>query len=241
MRQVFFTLVGMNLLILGWGFLFAEDSSTRGVREVGANSSPGRIAQGAPRNVEKPNAAVPQLGGQGASVGDSPEREKEEKVEPQALCEIVGPFSVDSEVEAFMERLSSIDVRSSRHELELSVGSNYWVLLPAKASRKEAQRELKKLQSLGVDSYVVPKGDYANAISLGMFTKKGLADAVVDNLKSKKYNPTLKVIDRTQIETWVMVSPQDADNMSDLTWNRVMKELNNQERRQNFCLDVASE
>ena len=241
MRQIFFTLVGINVLIFGWGLLFAGAPEGSGPSVSGAPSVAKSINQeglGAQeaRDKQRTRSDVDAFDPRSAKTIQS-----ENATASQKLCEIVGPFSSADESNAFIERLKAIDVRSTRHELELSVGSNYWVFLSPLSSRKEAQGALKKLQSLGVDSYVVPKGDYANAISLGMFTKKNLADSVVKNLKDKKYSPELKIIDRTQMETWVMISPLDAEKMSDLTWNRVMKELNNQERRQNFCLDVASE
>jgi len=236
MRQIFYTLVGVNLLIFGWGTLFAGVFDHEAQSGVSAPNVTKRIGDkggsGLPGGAREAGLAI----GGASSVGV----DNAGSLASQGLCEIVGPFSELGEADAFMQRLQAIDVRSSRHELELSVGSNYWVYLSPRSSRKDAQRELKKLQSLGVDSYVVPKGDYLNAISLGMFSRKNLADAVVNRLKDEKYSPELKIIDRTQMETWVMVSPLDGDKMSDLTWNRVMKELNNQERRQNFCLDVAS-
>ena len=234
MRQIFFTFVGINVLILGWGMLFAGPQETAPLVEGVSPSVAKSIGVGADKNV----SSRADSGGDGSVVAKNTSNEASS---PQELCEIVGPFSSDEEAGAFIERLKAIDVRSSRHDLELVVGSNYWVYLPPLSSRKEAQGELKKLQSLGVDSYVVPKGEYANAISLGMFTKEKLANSVVNDLKGKKYSPELKIIDRTQMETWVMILPVDVEKMSDLTWNRVMKELNNQERRQNFCLDVASD
>lgn len=239
MRQIFLSLVGVNLLILMWGLFLtggaSDSASASGVRSSNLGSGEGselRDSLGQDRVVSELNA-----GGELPDFG----KVKPNQAALQPLCEIVGPFPNSLEASNFMERLSAIDITSTEHQLELSVGSNYWVYLAPATTRKEARRVLKDLQSRGVDSYVVPKGEYANAISLGMFTKKDLANGVVRKLVDKGFDPNLKVIDRTQIEIWVMVSPADAEKMSDLTWERVMKEIKSQERRENFCLDVASE
>ena len=234
MRQIFLSLVGINLLILMWGLFLTGGAAENASASSGGGSS---IAGQAQDSVGR-NTAVPELNA--AGVLPDPEKEKPNRVEVQPLCEIVGPFPDSREASNFMERLSAIDIASSEHQLELSAGSNYWVYLAPSTTRKDARRVLKDLQSQEVDSYVVPKGEYANAISLGMFTQKNLANAVVSKVVGLGFDPNLKVIDRTQVEIWVMVSSTDAEKMSDLTWERVMKEIKNQERRENYCLDVAS-
>ena len=224
MRLIFFFLVFVNLVIFGWGFLFVE--SDEGVSERGES---------------------PLLVGETGKEFDVRPAVTEENVNPVVesspppLCHIVGPFATSEEGDDFIERLASMDVRSGKHELELSVGVSHWLYLPPESSRKDALRKLAELQSQGIDSYVIPKGEFMNGISLGMFTRKELADSQLKEIIKKGWAPQMKEIDRTQMEVWVMVNHQDGQKLSDVSWKRLMDGFILQEVRKNFCLDVASD
>lgn len=156
------------------------------------------------------------------------------------LCEMVGAFAAKRAAVDFVERLLAIDVRSEVKELDLPVGEGYWVYLKPTESRKEAYRKLGEIQSRGIDSYVIPKGDLENGISLGVYSQKSLAKERVRKMKVKGLEPLLKEIERTYREVWVMLKHGEGLKMSNLSWERALKGENNLERRQNFCLDVAS-
>ena len=157
-----------------------------------------------------------------------------------ALCELVGPFETLSGAEDFTQRLSSIDIESKVQSIELPAGKSYWVHLLPEPSSEEAYRKLADLQSQNIESYVIRKGDLENAISLGVFTYEELAMRKLESLKRKGLDAKLREVQRTQTEIWVEISPGEAEKMSTLTWERMLNGLSSQERRQNFCLDVAS-
>lgn len=157
------------------------------------------------------------------------------------LCDIVGPFESKVVANDFIERLKAVDVSSKEKELELPAGMGYWVYLEPLSNRREALRMLSELQAKRIDSYVIPRGDLANGISLGMFSKKALSDARVKKMKSIGLEPLVEEIERTYRELWVMLEPGESSKMSQITWDRVMEGINELERRQNYCLDVASE
>lgn len=235
MRLIFFFLAFVNLVIFGWGYFFVERVST--VEEVVDRRSAPVVSTEKVKelNVRPSNQELD-------AVVDENENENENgKVsEAPLLCHIVGPFSDSKESDDFIERLASMGIRSEKHELELSVGMSHWLYLPPELSRKDALKKLAQLQEQGIDSYVIPKGDLANGISLGMFTKKELADSQLKQIISKGWSPLVKEIDRTQLEVWVMVNHQDGQRLSDISWERVMKGFISKEIRKNFCLGVAS-
>ena len=228
MRLIFFFLAFVNLVIFGWGYFFVErtslgDQEERRVEPVASTEKVKEL------NVRSSNQELDAIGDDEDEVREAP-----------LLCHIVGPFSDSEESDNFIERLASMDIRSERHELELSVGMSHWLYLPPEVSRKDALRKLAELQEQGIDSYVIPKGELANGISLGMFTKKELADSQLKQIISKGWSPLVKEIDRTQVEVWVMVNHQDGQRLSDISWKRVMEGFISKEIRKNFCLGVAS-
>lgn len=237
MRWVFFSLLGINSLMFAWGVMFDSDQpSTAEVRE-----SP------------FPYRGLPELQmlgevGDTQAVGAREERTPSavasfdvSKINSKTLCEMVGPFKDTAMAEDFRSRLSAIDIASSIKDLELPAGPGYWVYLKPAENRRAALRRLAELQARGIDSYVIPKGEFENGISLGMFSQENLAKARLAEMVAIGLEPYLDTIERTYRETWVMLNPGEERKMSNLTWDRVMEGLNHLERRQNFCLDVASQ
>lgn len=157
------------------------------------------------------------------------------------LCELVGPFESSDVAGDFIARLKAIEVVSSVRDLELPAGLGYWVYIEPLASRREALRMLGELQAKRIDSYVIPRGELVNGISLGMFSKKRLSDARVKEMAAIGLDPKVEEIERSYREIWVMLNPGEDAKMSKLSWERATEGIKALQRRQNYCLDVASE
>lgn len=241
MRWIFVSLLVVNLLLLAWGMVFRE--------------APGP-AIGAPRPVTpyaySDVAALRLLSESGmpaatktvvpdSAPAQSIPRPSVPEKDGKPLCEMVGAFAGRAEAEQFIERLNAIDIQSSIRELELPGGSRYQVYLPPEVSHKAALRRLTELQAKKVDSYIIPKGELENGISLGMFSQENLAKQHLHDMEAIGLKPKMNIIERTYWETWVMLEPGQGGKMSSLAWERVMEGINDIERRQNFCLDVASQ
>lgn len=262
MRLIFITLVIANLALLAWGFLMppgpeaeappdltpnpysdyatiyllSELDSAKAILERSqARSSSSEQAKEETGDISQFPSATP------TSQDGRSSQEQQPEHEGKLLCELVGPFEDGEQAADFVERLDAIEVAAEIKELELPAGPGYWVYLLPEPSRKEALRRLAELQAKRVDSYVIPKGDLENGISLGMFSKKLLADARVQSMRAIGLDPKVEEIERTYREIWAMLQPQEAGKMSELTWQRVTEGMNSLERRQNYCLDVASQ
>ncbi len=177
---------------------------------------------------------------EGGGLGAKPVEQIPMK-EGRPLCEMVGPFESEGVANDFVQRLQAIEVSSEVKDMELPAGAGYWVYLAPLPTRQEALRTLGELQAKRIDSYVIPKGELANGISLGMFSKKSLSDARVKEMESIGLSPQVDEIERSYRELWVMLASGEGSKMSSLTWQRAMEGINDLERRQNYCLDVASQ
>ncbi len=251
MRWIFFSLALCNLLVFAWGMVVTSGNDReaavtkklrdpygrypelvllselgeRGARQLGA------------ANIERQNTAGSAIAASGAGAMRATTKEAEDRL----LCELVGPFESNNDAGDFVQRLAAIEVSSSVKEIELSAGAGYWVYLEPAPSRREALRKLRELQARKIDSYVIPRGELANGISLGMFSKKSLSEARVSEMRAIGLTPKVEEIERSYRELWVMLHPGEGLKMSDLSWRRAMEDINMLERRQNYCLDVASQ
>lgn len=156
------------------------------------------------------------------------------------LCTMVGSFADLDSADQFVARLNILDVKASVKILELSAGSGYWVHLPPQRSDREARRVLAQLQSEGLDSYIISRGDLANGISLGVFSRKEDAQARVAELLSLGWEAETQLIDRSYEEVWVMFGKGEAQKITKKTWREWLDDKKTFEERENFCLDVAS-
>lgn len=159
----------------------------------------------------------------------------------EALCTLVGPFSELVVAENVVENLQALEISLSLRNIEVPEGSSYWVYLPPEESRKAALRKLRELQAKGIDSYVIPKGDLANGISFGVFSRKLLADRRLEAMNAQGYGAKLHEVKRSHSEVWVMLEAGESEKVSEEFWQKLAEREESLERRENFCLGVASE
>jgi len=157
------------------------------------------------------------------------------------LCALVGPFTERDDAEFIGQRLRALDVTAESQDLEVSDGRGYWVHLVPELSQREALRRLHELQAKQIDSYVIPRGELANGISFGMFSRRALAEARRDELQALGYDAKIREVERTHRETWLVMPASQARALSDRLWEELLAEYPSLERRQNLCPGVASE
>jgi hypothetical protein len=223
MRFIFLSLVLANICVAVWGLFFK-----------GAESPLPQKADAVPAVVKTASGLTSDSiegSGKVANEGEAP---------ASGRCELVGPFLSDDEASSFVNKLASIDVLSRVQSIELPSGVSYWVHLAPEESREAAFRRLAELQSQNIESYVIGRGPLANAVSLGVFTVESLAEFHIEKLSKLGLAPLKTEFERSDNELWVEIERAEAEKMSEMTWSRMMDGLSSQERRQNFCLPVAS-
>ena len=96
-------------------------------------------------------------------------------IKPVKIIEVEVCFAVDliktkDEALQVQQRLVSLGLRSELASSLLVNKVNYWLLLGPFDSDKRAKTEAKDLASRDIDSYVIPSGEYAHAVSLGVMS-----------------------------------------------------------------------
>ena len=234
MRWIVGSLVAINIVVLVWQLL---------VRDPQANLPP--VASQQTLNGAQPIKLLGELEEETlqAMLAD---RERVRLNVPsdaessQPLCTLIGPFEKVLRAEYFVERLEALDVKSAVQEVEIPGEVGYWVYLPSLSSRKEAFNKLRELQSKGIDSYVIPRGELENGISFGMFSQEKLAKQRLADMRQQSYEAELKEVERSYKEIWVILQPGQSQLLDQESWQSVLASENNLERRQNYCPAVAS-
>ena len=187
MRWVFYSLIVINLLYLGWHLA---------VRIV-PDSEPVPAAAA---------AAAAQL--QLLSEAGLPEGGRERVVSLPSQCTAIGPWGSVAQAESAARGLHMLNpeirrIRVLRDRLN-------WVYLPPAPSREEALRALADLQSRGVDSFVVSEGSNANAISLGYFGSADSAHGLKMRMQNAGFPAEVSETAREVAEFWLFAQPDVA-------------------------------
>lgn len=226
MRWIFWFLLLCNLAVLVW----------RLVADPGAASGLAAPAVPLPAEVAKLRL-----------VSEIPPSELRRNPAPQSvapversLCYMAGAFKDAAEAQQFIDRLAALDIRAFEHAVDLTSGEGYWVFLDPLANRDAARRRLVELQARGVDSYIIPKGELENGISLGVFTSLDRANARLEEMKSIGLDVKMQPIERSYRELWVMLGEGEQQKLGEAAWLALLQENPSLQQRQNFCADVAS-
>jgi len=216
LRAIFFTLLSVNLVLLLWG-LFVAPSNTTASPPVDEQSVAVRHIK--PAEVAATNAS---------------------SEAPKERCALIGPFTNLAQADILVERLAALDVNAGLHDVPIPTQKAYWVYLTPMEHKKAAFKKLSELQSQGIDSYVIPKGELQNGISLGLFNDRELANAHKTSLNERGYPAEIKEEIRTVVQSWVVADAKSANILSPSAWSDLLSGLKNITYQQNYCPDVAS-
>lgn len=194
MRMLFLALLILNLAYFGWHYYAPPEPPPE----------PARIVAGIPPlellkepAEEQQQAAIPE------SDTDDPVPD-EAPPAPERICYTLGPYKDADKAEAVEQAISEAGYAVSSRSIEQREVSGYWVYLPPQASRKEALALARKLAKKGVkDYYVVPDGENANAVSLGLFSEAPRAERRTQRIAALGYQAQTAVRYRTRTLHWL--------------------------------------
>lgn len=248
MRSIFLTLVVVNVVVAA--LMFFRPPAGEVVVAASEDTPRGRqlvLLGERDEQVESPvrdRVPFPQSGDAGAeSEGFVANARGEESFTGNtgSLCTFVGPFKAMLPAEYFSEHLSALEVSSQVLRMEVAGEPSYWVYQAPESSRKAALRKLHELQSKGIDSYVIPKGELEDGISFGLYSTPEGAQERLAEVQARGYEVKIKRNDRTFEEVWVSLKSEDAQKVGQDLWFELMNREDGLEKRQNFCPAVASE
>ncbi len=147
-------------------------------------AAPGKPAE--PVKAPEPMAAV-------AKPAPEPVAEKPAAPAAPPRCLALGPFANRAAATAAQSRAGNLLSQVRLREQPAASGSaRYRVLLPAAASRDDAQATVKRIVAAGLsDYYIISQGDETNAIALGQYRNREGAERRMAAVQAAGFQPRL--------------------------------------------------
>lgn len=236
MRAIFILLLAGNLAFFGYHYFFAvNDQAAPQVRVVEVSPK----GEGLQLLAEQADTSMLQARVKLETKTELP-LVGDEKPDAE-FCTMIGPYSQLLQAEYAVERLVALGAVAHITPVEIKEGESYWVFLRPEVSEKEALRRLYELQKKNIESHVITKGELANGISFGRFADYVDAEARSNEIKKQGYEVDIKMLPKTIQETWVVIDAGFAEKIDETVWVDLLTKESTLEKRQNFCLGVASQ
>ncbi len=237
MRAIFILLLAGNLAFFGYHYFFGVKNEA--VPEISEVVDVAIKGEGLKLLVEQMDASVLQARARPEGRVELPVVSNESS--NAEFCTMIGPYSQLLQAEYAVERLVSLGAAAHITPIEIKEGESYWVYLRPEVSENEALRRLYELQKKNIESHVITKGELTNGISFGRFADYVDAEARSNEIKKQGYEVDIKMLPKTIYETWVVIDAGFAEKIDEAVWVDLLTKESTLEKRQNFCLGVASQ
>ncbi|CAH0163932.1 SPOR domain-containing protein [Stenotrophomonas lactitubi] len=162
---------------------------------VAAAPAPAAATPAAPAAPSKPAEPVKAPEPVAAVAKPAPEPVAEKPAAPAAppRCLALGPFADRAAATAAQGRAGNLLSQVRLREQPAASGSaRYRVLLPAAASRDDAQATVKRIVAAGLsDYYIISQGEETNAIALGQYRNREGAERRMAAVQAAGFQPRL--------------------------------------------------
>lgn len=131
---------------------------------------------------------------------------------PAKLCYSVGPLENQDQIDQVGGWLRDHGAEATLRTDERREVSLYWVYLPPFPTMHDADEQRAQMQDQGIDDiYVIPRGDMAKAISLGLYSRKSSLERRLKELRGEGYEPTVAPRYKTTTASWYDVQVEAAE------------------------------
>ena len=169
--------------------------------------------------IEKPTVETPIIDSSAIAATASEPNESPEPPPPSArLCQTVGPFINQDNIENLIGELKLSGVTASQRTVQMQQPSGFWVYLPAMPSA-EAKRIVDELAKKGVEDYFLGR---QNFISLGIFNDKRTAEARMRDITALGYEARLEPRYLTREVYWLDLEEPGDKRISESRWQTLL-------------------
>lgn len=165
----------------------------------------GWFPEPAPARIDLPAQTLPPLVDADRAIAQSPTTVAPPEPQPQPpaaqprTCVALGPFDTLEEATAHGERIVSAGGETAVVE-ETEVGEpDYFVYVEPAASRALAHRTWRELVAQGIDAFVIPRGERENGVSVGVFSRRELAEAQHDRVSELGFSVATRTVLRSHV------------------------------------------
>lgn len=174
------------------------------------------------------------------AIMDIEELREEKPEEEKPMCMVAGPFAAESSARELADRVGALGLSVDFLTETTETPGSIMVYTGPFASAQLAQRELRVLQSSGVDSFVVADGELANAISLGVFRTSENAIVQQDRIEALGYETRTYQYMVENDQYFISFGGQTLSAITSDYWRNIASEYRDISIEQKACNEVAS-
>jgi hypothetical protein len=119
-------------------------------------------------------------------------------------CYTLGPFRNKKAVASVRDRMVAVGIDAKRRLDKNNTRKGFWVIIPPESTRKKANQHIRALKQKGVkDYFLVVTGEFANAVSLGVFVNSDSAERRYEVMKKQGFDARVQTVDLPVREYWL--------------------------------------
>ena len=130
-------------------------------------------------------------------------------------CFTIGPLENEDDISALSAWFSAQGSQATLRGDERREVVSTWVFMEPLESREAANARVQEMLAANIDDiYVIPRGDMANAISLGLYSQNETLQRRVSQLEERGFTPSVLPRYRTVTASWFDVTASAARPMT---------------------------
>jgi hypothetical protein len=151
-----------------------------------------------------------------------PDSELDMESDETRKCYALGPFEDGSESRRAAESMEAQGLFVTQRTIKAQTLKGYWVYLPPQPNYETAKKISTELASKGIkDYYIIVKGDYSNAVSLGLYNDEIYGMRRISKIKTLGYNPVMKAQFREKNLYWLDYSEIGSNSLPTEFWESI--------------------
>lgn len=225
MRSLFIFLLLINVSYLVWGVAFSEKNNSSVVAQLPQRGQTLTLlsehADNALAAVKKSTSELDEL----SMANKKADKNLSPSMAPAKTCYSLGPILDEKDSKRLEQRLKQTGFKPKHKAITDKEPKSYWVYFPVEKSLGDAKAVAEQLRVANVDDYfIVRKGKYINAISLGLYNGYSRARIRVKRLKKLGFNPKIQTRYRQITRHWLDFQETDTMRLSTSVWEKVQKD-----------------
>ncbi len=182
----------------------------------------GWLAKPGPARIDLPPQPLPPAVDVDNEVGhwETPEAPPDSLPQPQTAqrrtCVALGPFATRDEATAIGDEILAGGGETLLVEESEAGEADYFVYVEPAASRALAHRTWRELVAQGVDAFVIPRGERENGVSVGVFSRRELAEAQHAYVSELGFRVATRTVHRSHVTYLLHAWDAPAEAVADL-------------------------
>ena len=141
-------------------------------------------------------------------------------------CYTIGPLENEDDISALSAWFNAQGSQATLRDDERRETVSTWVFMGPMESREAADERVREMQAANIDDiYVIPRGDMANAISLGLYSQDVTLQRRVSQLEKRGFTPSVLPRYRTVTASWFDVIASAARPMTVAVLDQIFPDL----------------